>query len=278
MTSTGNPCRSDEITRHGRILQDEQDRAAVFSVKAAPVFSDKLSAVIRECHHRAIQAGLQTVRAFSLTQDAAFFALLWCSGSRGGNLDKVHLSQLSYLPNNSGVVIRLYQHKTSATLKKPKNMLAANQLNVWMNPVMRVRVFCSVRRSMETQGLLPEAPFFFRTVVKGAIKDVAFDIRSLNGRLEEYLSHLGMFVPGERVHGIRGAERLEKVVQDGDASHVRKVNDWADASAREGYLDLAEQISMAFSKDQSFRQLTEVDRLEYVRRIASGDLERVVSM
>ena len=130
---------------------------------------------------------------------------------------------------------------------------------------------------MQTAGLLPEAPYFFRAVSGSSITASPFDIKALNRRLAAYLTDLGMFVEGERVHGIRGAERLEHVVQDGDADHIRKVNDWADASAREGYLVRADQIAMAFSKDASFRTLPEVDRLEYVRRLANGDLERVVA-
>lgn len=274
LTSTGNPCLSEEVRHHGEVLQREMEIAAVVTEKAVPVFSDKLAAVLEHLHGIVLMNPRTSVPAFAAAQDAAFLALLWSSGVRGGNLAPLREQQLWSLPGGSGILLHLFRHKTSVKEKKAKRMIAAAHPNVWLDPVRRLRAFLTIRKRVADAGAMPAEDFVFRRIVGGRITAEPFDIGSLNGRLVGYLRTLGLFVAGETVHGLRAAERIEAVLGDGDLQNILRNNDWASANVRDGYLDLCETVSLLYSKDASFRALSKDERIGAFRRLAAGDLER----
>lgn len=276
LTSTGNPCLSDEVKQHAEDLKLEAARAGVQKRKATPIFSDKLGAVVQSLFLRALKLGVTSVLGYALIQDATFLVLLWGTSTRGGNLDKIPAKRVFFLPEKAGVLIDLAEHKTMQAVGA-KRMVAMRQPNVWLDPVTRLEAFMAVRSKASAAGILPPSPYLFRKFTSSALTAEPFEVKTLNARLESYLVALGLFATGERVHGLRAAERIETVLTDGNYARALANNDWESTGVAEGYLGLCETISLIWAKDPSFQNLTHAAKLDYFRALSSKSLTAVAS-
>ncbi|KAI9346572.1 hypothetical protein BDR26DRAFT_954941 [Obelidium mucronatum] len=113
-TAEENPALSTEIEKHIEFKEKEAVDALVQPIQATPLFKEDVDNILIEM--RAQAANSKTLRERTgWLQQAALVSILQASGRRPGDIIRLHLHLVLYLPEKSGLLFIMTIHKTAGS-------------------------------------------------------------------------------------------------------------------------------------------------------------------
>lgn len=113
LLGTGNPAAAPCIKRYLSAVKLEQSLSAVSPKQAKPLFSSKLCLVSRHISYKLRNPKNSILHQYLLKRDLTFFNLLLHTGDRSADLGGLLANQISYLPDDSGIVFSITKGKTT---------------------------------------------------------------------------------------------------------------------------------------------------------------------
>ncbi|KAI9347381.1 hypothetical protein BDR26DRAFT_952233 [Obelidium mucronatum] len=113
-TTEENPALSTEIEKHIEFKEQEAVDALVQPIQATPLFKQDVDSILVELRDQATKSKTLRERTGWL-QQAALISILQSSGRRPGDIIRLHLNLVLYLPEKSGFLFIMTIHKTAGS-------------------------------------------------------------------------------------------------------------------------------------------------------------------
>lgn len=225
---TGNPACSPAIADYIEAVKDEQAQAHIVRKQAIPMSLAKMIRLAEYLYRESKCTDLSIKERFIVLRDRAFFLLLFCTGSRGGDLTKLLFQEIHSLDDASGLVIR----ETYGKMRAERFVTVKVCETVETCPVLALREYVEGANMLSVK--FEEGYVFRSTSNKGYVLDNHVSQPTMNKRLALYLDTLGIN-DCETTHSLRaGCAVLLKHHNNSDLDSAQHIG-WKTQSTWEHY-------------------------------------------
>ena len=195
-----NPAASPEVKKHIRGCALEQTEAGVVVHQAISLFMDKILKLCRSMMYRAECLKISNEDKYLLMRDVTFLRVLCQTGDRANDLGSLLCSNIFWMLDREGFILKLVEGKTVSP-SKPRYVDLYRSNIPDLCPISSIM---GLHDSAKRLGIHRCSSLLFEIVAKkkGGLLRQHLSADSVNPRLKSHLEQAALY-EGETIHGVR---------------------------------------------------------------------------